>query len=148
MKQRHTAPVITAALLALLSGCASLAPDAAMPVAPPSTNVVLQTDQTVLGQPIVYPSGSPDEVTAAIVTLEPGARTGWHRHPVPLVAYMLEGELTVAYQDHGERVYRAGDALVEAIETPHEGHNSGDAAARLLVVFIGAEGTPNTTPIE
>ena len=87
-------------------------------------------------------------VTAVIVTLPPGAETGWHRHPVPLFGYMLEGELTVAYEGAGERVYRPGEALMEAIATPHNGQNRGDSDVRILAVFIGAEDRPNSEKVE
>lgn len=132
-----------------LAACAAPQRPAADPAPPPaSAEVLLQTQETILGEPIVYPAESPAEVTIAIVTLEPGAKTGWHRHAVPLAAYMLEGELTVTYDGHGERVYRAGDALVEAMETPHGGHNRGTETVRILAVFAGAEGVPNSEAVE
>ena len=111
---------------------------------------VLSTGETILGQPLVYPpaaAGAP-HVTAVIVTLPPGAATGWHWHDVPLFGYLLEGELTVAYEGAGERVYRPGDALMEAIGTPHDGHKTGAADVRILAVFIGAEGIQNSEKVE
>ena len=83
-----------------------------------SVEPLLATAQANLGQPIVYPAGTPAEVTAVIITLPPGASSGWHRHPVPLFGYMLAGELTVSYKGAGERIYRPGDALMEAVDTP------------------------------
>ncbi len=80
--------------------------------------------------------------------LPPGVSTGLHRHPVPLFGYMLEGELTVTYQGAGERIYRPGDALMEAIDTPHDGRNTGTADVRILAVALGAEGIPNTVKVE
>ncbi len=134
-------------LAAFTAGCAQTAPP--VPPVPPTPSVapVLATDRTVLGQPIAYPAANP-MVTAVIVTLPPGAETGWHRHPVPLFGFMLEGELTVAYEGAGERVYRPGEALMEAISTPHNGHNRGDAHVRILAVFIGAEYRPNSEKVE
>ena len=83
-------------------------------------------------------------VTAAIVTMVPGQETGWHAHDAPLFAWMLDGELTVDYGPDGSRVYRKGDALLEAFRTRHNGRNSGTENTRLLAVFIGAEGVANT----
>ena len=121
---------------------------AAEPAPPPaSAEVLLHTRETILGETIVYPADGPAEVTIAIVTLEPGASTGWHRHRVPLAAYLLEGELTVTYEGDGNRVYRAGDALVEAIGTPHDGRNLGGETVRILAVFAGAEGVPNSEAV-
>lgn len=105
---------------------------------------LLGTRQTILGQPIVYPTEGPAKVAAAIVTMQPGEETGWHRHDVPMFGYVLEGEVTVDYGDKGTHVYRQGDALVEAIDMPHNGRNTGKGEARILSVFMGAEGVPDT----
>ncbi len=109
----------------------------------PPLDVLLESPETALGQPIAYPAGKP-VVTAAIVTMAPGQETGWHEHDAPLFAWMLDGELTVDYGPDGSRVYRKGDAFLEAFRSRHNGRNSGAEAARLLAVFIGAEGVANT----
>ena len=109
----------------------------------PPLDVLLKGAETVLGQAIAYPGGAP-VVTAAIVTMVPGQETGWHEHDAPLFAWMLDGELTVDYGPDGSRVYRKGDALLEAFRTRHNGRNSGAENVRLLAVFIGAEGVANT----
>jgi quercetin dioxygenase-like cupin family protein len=139
--------------LALIALIAVAACTQAPPPEPPKARVepVLKTAGTILGQPIAYPDAPPDsrgEVTAVIVTLPPGASTGWHTHPVPLFGWMLEGELTVAYKGQGERTYRPGDALMEAIGTPHDGRNTGAGDVRILAVFMGAEGVPNSEKAE
>jgi quercetin dioxygenase-like cupin family protein len=105
---------------------------------------LLSTTQTILGQPIAYPTEAPAKVAAAIVTMLPGEETGWHQHDVPMFGYILEGEVTVDYGAKGTRVYRQGEVLVEAVDIPHNGRNSGMGAARILSVFMGAEGVPNT----
>lgn len=86
-------------------------------------------------------------MTASIVTMEPGQSTGWHRHDAAQFAYLLRGELTVDYGPDGTRFYRAGDALVEALGTAHNGTNTGDKPVRILAVSIGAEGVANTLPL-
>lgn len=103
---------------------------------------LLTTSQTVIGESIRYPSGTP-RVSVAIVSVMPGAAAAFHRHPAPLVAYMLEGELTVDYGIHGKKIYRQGEALVEAMDAPHRGVNEGSTPVKLLAIYIGAEGTPN-----
>ena len=76
--------------------------------------------------------------------MQPGEATGWHRHDAPLFAYMLAGELTVDYGGDGRRVYRAGDAFLEAFKSEHNGTNTGAEVAQVLAVFMGAEGVANT----
>lgn len=110
-------------------------------------DLLLSTSKTIIGQPISYPTSASAKITAAIVTLKPDQSTGWHKHDVPLFGYMMEGELTVDYGPHGTRVYRPGDSLMEAIEAPHDGTSTGQVPAKILAVFIGAEGIKNTEPV-
>ena len=105
---------------------------------------LLSTGQTILSQPIAYPTQSPAKIVSAIVTMLPGEETGWHQHDVPMFGYILEGEVTVTYAGKGTRVYRQGDALMEAIDIPHNGRNTGNGPARILAVFMGADGVPDT----
>jgi quercetin dioxygenase-like cupin family protein len=105
---------------------------------------LLSTGQTVLNQTIAYPTQSPAKIVASIVTMLPGEETGWHQHDVPMFGYMLEGEITVDYGAKGTRIYRQGDALMEAVDMPHNGRNTGKIPARVLAVFMGADGVPDT----
>ena len=116
---------------------------------PPQVHVtpLFATSKTVMDEPIVYPSGSPAKLTAAIIALNPGDDTGWHTHGVPIAGIILEGELTVDYGDKGKRVFHTGDAVAEAISVPHNGKNTGDGPMRLFAVYIGAEGVPTTVPV-
>jgi len=121
-------------------------PALAMPPGP-AVETLIETSETVLGQEIVYPEGRA-RITAAIVTVPPGAVLAPHLHPVPLFGYVLQGELIVDYGSQGERIYRAGDALAEAIDWPHQGRNGGRGIVKILVVYAGAEGVPDTEPAE
>jgi len=104
---------------------------------------LLVTGKTVVGENIQYPTTGAPKITVAVVTVAPGTPAAFHRHPVPLVAYILEGELTVDYGPNGIKIFRQGDALVEAMNVPHRGMNRGTEIVKLLAVYVGAEGTPN-----
>lgn len=142
---------IRASAAALLSGalvCALAIGRETVAREPPSPAApLLRTGTTVVGESVVYPTGAPAQVTAAVVSLAPGEETGWHTHGMPVVGYMIEGELTVDYGEKGQRVYRAGDALMEAIAVAHNGRNTGSGPVRILAVFIGAEGLTPTHPV-
>lgn len=127
-----------AAAFALIASCAShtSAQDKGYPAVP-----LLSTGTTIIGETLRYPHTGAAHVTAAIVTLAPGEKTIVHKHGVPLFAYILEGELTVDYGEHGKRTYSAGQAFMEAMATAHFGSNNGSQPARLLAVYIGAKGT-------
>ncbi|GGH58077.1 cupin domain-containing protein [Frigidibacter albus] len=104
---------------------------------------VMQTSTDAVGQPIAYPPGAA-VVTAAIVHLEQGVSTGWHLHEVPFFAQVLEGELTVDYGTKGLRVYSTGDTLVEAVDWPHNGTNTGSGPVRILAVYMGSDSMKNS----
>jgi quercetin dioxygenase-like cupin family protein len=95
------------------------------------------------GDPLLYLRTDHPEVTALVVNFPPGGSTGWHKHPVPVYAYMLEGELTVELKDGRTFLFRKGDAILEVINTLHNGYNSGSVAASLVVFYTGATGVPN-----
>ncbi|HML44526.1 cupin domain-containing protein [Hyphomicrobium zavarzinii] len=113
---------------------------------PPPAVPLLSSGETVVGERIAYPAGAPAKVTAAVVTLAPGQETGWHTHGMPVLGYVLEGELEVDYGEKGVRVYRAGEAVLEAIGVAHNGRNTGVAPMRVLAVFMGADGLKPTEP--
>lgn len=104
---------------------------------------LLDTQTTNIGQSIHYPAGGPAHVTSLIVTLMPGEKTGRHKHPVPLYGYLLSGEISIDYGEGRVRTYKAGDAFVEALDTWHDGTNTGTVPLRILAVFMGAVGTEN-----
>jgi quercetin dioxygenase-like cupin family protein len=136
-----TAPALGAEL-------ASAAPPSEARKAPLTQRMLLSTAKTVTRQPIRYPEGAAAHVTAVEITLAPGQETGWHSHPVPMVGYILAGELTVDYGPHGKRVYRTGDALVEAINQAHNGRNTGQEPTRILAILAGVTGTPGSLPAQ
>jgi len=162
--------LLVAAAALVAAGCSSSGSDAASAgpastavtgapastLAAPTTTAVaaagpvqLLTDQasTVLGQPLSYPTGGAAQVSSAIITLDPGAETGLHRHDAPMYAYILDGEVTVTYDGGVVKAYPAGTALLEAVGTAHNGRNLGSKPVRILVVNIGAKGVQNTVKL-
>jgi quercetin dioxygenase-like cupin family protein len=119
---------------------------------PPNVAVetLLHTNETTLGQSFEYPEGVPD-VTVSIITIPPHTTIALHEHPVPLVAYILQGELVVEYEtEYGlqENYYKSGDVFVEAFNVPHRGYNGGRGLVKILAVYAGAEGVPNSVLVE
>ena len=108
------------------------------------TNALLRTSVNSLGQPIAYPRDGTPEVTALLVEMAPGETTGWHQHPVPLLGYLLAGELTV-YQATGEkRVVRAGEVSLESVNVIHNGVNEGNVPCKMIVFVAGLKDVPFT----
>ncbi len=105
--------------------------------------VVLKTTKTAAGQPVAYPSGGPAEVTAATVTIAPGAETGWHTHEVPVYVWVVAGTVQVEYDGAAAVTVKAGEPLVEAVGIAHNGRNVGREPVKLLVFYTGIEGKGN-----
>jgi quercetin dioxygenase-like cupin family protein len=103
---------------------------------------VSKNDSTDTGEPITYPTGSPPEVSSVIVTIPPGGKTDWMTHPVPGYLYVLEGTLTVEFEDGHHLTFHAGQAVLQARAKWHRGVNQGTETMRFLAVFFGAMGVP------
>lgn len=106
------------------------------------TESLLDTNKTVIGEPVYYPGGGKAEIKSMVVVMQPGEKTAVHKHGVPLYAYLLSGELEVDYGSHGRKIYRAGDNFVEAMNQFHQGENIGSDTVRILAVFMGGAGKP------
>jgi hypothetical protein len=76
-----------------------------------------KTSVTGNGQKITYPQTDRAEVTAMFVELAPGAETGWHKHPIPVYAYVISGNLSVELEDGKCLSFAAGDAVIEVVNT-------------------------------
>ena len=103
---------------------------------------ILETSETNTGDRIVYPVTENPQVTVAIVEIAPGASTPEHKHPYPLVGYILQGTLEVTAEDGTVNVYKEGDALVEALGKNHHGRNIGDTPVRVLITVMGVADEP------
>ena len=103
----------------------------------------LSTTKTWDGASIQYPSGTA-KVTGAIITLPPGTETGWHMHPVPCLALILEGELLVELKDGRTKKVKAGETFAEVIGTAHNGKNTGKVPLKIAVFYAGNTELKNT----
>ncbi|MBF0183536.1 MAG: cupin domain-containing protein [Magnetococcales bacterium] len=107
---------------------------------------LLHTTETVLHEPLTGADGSPLEITSTIVTIQPGEETAWHKHGVPLYAYILAGELTVDYGAQGVRQFPVGSAFMEAMDHWHRGRNLGRETVRILAVYLGTANGQKVIP--
>src|SRR5215510_10093048 len=120
----------------IVTPCAAQAPFTSTPV--------LKTSTTASGAQIVYPRTDSAEVSAVVVDMLPGADSGPHLHPVPAFIFMLNGAIEVKTEGAETHSYKAGDALVEAVNAWHRVKNIGEGHARFLVVFAGIRDQPNS----
>ena len=134
--------LVAAATLGLATLSPGLAQDNPLPEGF-TTEPVIKSTTNRDGLPIALPAGT-TEITSVIGTLEPGGNTALHQHPVPVMSYVLDGEVEVRTEGGEPQGYTAGEAWIEAQGTLHQAFNVGEGPARLLIVVIGEEGQPFT----
>jgi quercetin dioxygenase-like cupin family protein len=108
-----------------------------------TVTAVMKGTTTIGGQKIVYPKTDKAEMASVVIEIQPGKESGRHMHPVPTYVHVLEGTLTVEFEDGSRQGFKAGSGFLEVVNTWHNGKNLGEVPVRFLVVFAGEEGNPN-----
>jgi quercetin dioxygenase-like cupin family protein len=90
-----------------------------------------------------YAAGKP-EITILRIRIQPGAQLPLHKHPIINAGVLLKGELTVVTEEGKTLHLKAGDPIVEVVNTWHYGKNEGTAPAEIIVFYAGIKGTPIT----
>lgn len=115
---------------------------------------LIETTQTLTKQQILYPiklNNAKQRTTVVRTTIAPGGNTGWHIHKVPEVVYVNKGILTLKIVKSNRihtYTFKPGNAIVQAINTIHQGQNLGSTPVELIAVFIGREDLANITSAE
>lgn len=108
-----------------------------------TVTAVMKGSTTIGGQKIEYPKSEKAEMASVLIEIQPGKESGRHMHPVPTYVHVLEGTLTVEFEDGSRQTFNAGSGFLEVVNTWHNGKNLGEVPLRFLVVFAGAEGKSN-----
>ncbi len=90
-----------------------------------------------------YLEGKP-KVTILKIVIPPKTKLKVHKHPVINAGVLLKGELTVVSEQKDTLYLKAGDPIVELVNTWHYGENEGAKPAEIIVFYAGVEGTPIT----
>ena len=88
-----------------------------------------------------YPPGQP-KITILRITIPAGAQLDMHTHPVINAGVLLSGQLTVTTRTGKILHLKAGDPIVEVVNTAHFGVNPGDIPAEIMVFYAGSVDTP------
>ena len=95
--------------------------------------------RTVLGKMDV-PPGPVYEGVMAIAEIPVGGTSGRHRHPGVELAYVLEGSVSVKYEDGTTKTFKPGDAMQN--HGIHNATNPGKVPVKILGVYIVEKGKP------
>ena len=87
-------------------------------------------------------------MTLVEVTYPPGGANAAHRHPCPVIGYVLAGAVRMQLQGREEQVFRAGDTFFESPADVHavSANASQEEPARFLAYFVCDRETPLTLP--
>ncbi|MGF1684097.1 cupin domain-containing protein [Photobacterium minamisatsumaniensis] len=95
------------------------------------------------GQPLPSYNLKQPEITIKKIIIAPGEKLPLHQHPVINTGILLTGELTVHTKDKSVTI-KAGDTLVEVMNTSHYGENNGSEPAKIIVFYFAEKGTKVT----
>ncbi|MCJ8302965.1 cupin domain-containing protein [Shewanella sp.] len=80
------------------------------------------------------------EVTIKEIVIAPGEELPWHQHPVINAGILISGELMVYTRDGKKKNLKAGDTLIELVNTSHYGKNISSEPAKIVVFYLGEKG--------
>ena len=90
-----------------------------------------------------YLDGKP-EITILKITIPPKTKLPLHKHPEINAGVVLKGELTVISETNDTLHLKAGEPIVELVNTWHFGRNDGTEPVEIIVFYAGVKGTPIT----
>ena len=94
--------------------------------------------------------GAKLKVTVVEVTYAPGDSSTAHRHPCPVVGYVIEGSYRTRSGDEAEAVFAAGQTFYEAPGAVHRvsANASSERPVRFLAYFVCDGDAPLTAPVK
>ena len=104
--------------------------------------VLLKATTTSNGQRLQYLKTDKAAVTVMKVTIAPGRETGWHLHDIPVYSYVVSGKMTLETANGNNREFKEGQVILQAVNNPHNGINTGDKPLEMIVFYTGAEDIP------
>jgi quercetin dioxygenase-like cupin family protein len=90
------------------------------------------------------------EASLVRVDYPPGAASKPHRHPGPVLGYVLTGKIEFQVEGQPKQILKAGDSFFEPAGKSHLVSRNASATepAALLAYLLGPAGEPLTTPID
>lgn len=84
------------------------------------------------------------EITILRISIPAGTRLHTHSHPVINAGVLISRQLTVVTADGRTLHLKAGEPIVEIVNTLHYGINEGTVPAEIIVFYAGAVEMPIT----
>jgi quercetin dioxygenase-like cupin family protein len=143
--RRQALSTIATALSALAAGNSFSLGQEPAPASASKVTKLLQKD---------LPADANEEVTVVTVDYAPGAGSEAHRHPGPVIGYVLEGEVEIEVdsKDAGDgtplKTFRAGEIFFEPQGAVHKVSRNASKTkpARILAFVVSKKGAPLKLP--
>jgi quercetin dioxygenase-like cupin family protein len=88
----------------------------------------------------------PSDVLQTQLVFQPGAETGWHTHPGPVVVVIKSGALTETHSNGCVTVHPAGSAFFETKGEIHNASNQTSGVTEVYAVFLSPAGAQPLVP--
>jgi quercetin dioxygenase-like cupin family protein len=114
--------------------------------APARVDQLLKSLSTTSGAQIRMPEG-PLQIVVSRYHIGPRAALPVHKHPFPRYGYVLSGALLVTNAEtRRSTLFRAGETIIEDVETWHSARNLQTQPIDLLVIDFVKPGNANVIP--
>lgn len=112
------------------------------------SDILISSDLSWNGTKIPdYPEGKP-KISILKITIPPGSSLPKHIHPVINAGVLIKGELFVEDEFGNQLNMKAGDPIIEVVNTVHYGENRGTIPAEIIIFYAGSEGLTITKIME
>jgi quercetin dioxygenase-like cupin family protein len=89
----------------------------------------------------------PNDVLQSRLVFQPGAETGWHIHPGPVVVVVKSGAITETHANGCITVHPAGSVFYETADEVHNAANQTGDVAEVFATFISPAGSQPLIPV-
>jgi quercetin dioxygenase-like cupin family protein len=89
----------------------------------------------------------PDDVLQALLVFQPGAETGWHIHPGPVVVVVKSGALTETHSNGCTTLHPTGSVFFESAGEVHNATNLTNGVAEVYATFMSPTGSQPLIPV-
>ena len=134
----QTVRILPLSFMLVLTGCASTPEPPQAGEQPIVVTKLAQSANSWDGKLLpAYPAQQP-QITILRIRIAPGAKLPLHHHPVINAGVLLSGQLSIETANGDKLHLKAGDPIVETVNTVHYGVNDGKVPAEIIVVYAGA----------
>ena len=88
----------------------------------------------------------PSDVLEAQLVFQPGAQTGWHTHPGPVVVVVKSGALTETHSNGCVTVHPSGSVFFETAGEVHNAANETGVVSEVYATFLSPTGAQPLIP--